>query len=130
MVLASHSICCTEDPLDFFLKMHECARRFVVLIVFTDFDIMSVVDRKIPQPSYVLLYNMLCSLGIYANIEIFKSYRRFFYERKEDAIRDAGGRIGKEYIYRNLREINDGFFLDIETDEVMIWYEKDFAMGG
>ncbi len=45
-----------------------------------------MVDRKATQPSYVLLYNMLCSLGIYANIEIFKSFRRFFYMRKEDAV--------------------------------------------
>lgn len=64
IVLASHSICCTKDPLTFFLRMHECARRFVFLIVFTDFDIMSMVGRKATQPSYVLLYNMLCSLGI------------------------------------------------------------------
>ncbi len=124
IVLASHSICCTKDPLTFFLSMHECARRFVFLIVFTDFDIMSMVGRKIPQPSYALLYNMLCSLGIYANVEIFKSYRRFFYTSKEDAIRNLGDRMNKEYIRSNLRERNDEFFLDIETDEVMIWYEK------
>ncbi len=104
--------------------MHECARRFIFLIVFTDFDIMSVVGRKTPQPSYVLLYNMICSLGIYANIEIFRSYRRFFYKRREDAIRDSGGRINKEYIRGNLRETNGEFFLDIETDEVLIWYKK------
>ncbi len=40
--------------------MHECARRFVFLIVFTDFDIMSMVDRKASQPSYALLYNTIC----------------------------------------------------------------------
>ena len=125
IVLASHSISCAKDPLTFFLKMHECARRYVFLIVFTDFDIMSMVGRKTRQPSYVLLYNMLCSLGIYANVEIFKSYRRFFHTRKDDIFREMGRRINKEYIHRNLREINDEFFLDIETDEVMIWYGKD-----
>lgn len=123
IVLASHSICCTKDPLKFFLKMHECTRKFVFLIVFTDFDIMSMIGRKISQPSYVLLYNTLCSLGIYANIEIFKSYRRFFYMRKEDAFMDLRS-INEEYICRSLRETNGEFFLDIETDEAMIWYEK------
>lgn len=128
IVLASHSISCTKDPLTFFLRMHECASRFVFLIVFTDFDIMSMVGRKIPQPSYALLYNMLCSLGIYANVEIFKSYRRFFYTCKEDAIKNLNDRMNKEYIHRNLQETNGEFFMDIETDEVMIWYEKGDAI--
>ena len=110
------------------MRMHECARRFVFLIVFTDFDIMAMVGRKIPQPSYALLYNMLCSLGIYANVEIFKSYRRFFYTSKEHVIRNLSDRINKEYIQRNLRETNGEYFMDIETDEVMIWYEKDDAI--
>ena len=73
--------------------MHECARRFVFLIVFTDF-------------------------------EIFKSYRRFFYTRKDDIFKDIGGRINEEYVFRNLRETKGEFFLDIETYEVMIWYKK------
>jgi ubiquinone/menaquinone biosynthesis C-methylase UbiE len=125
IVLASHSISCTKDPLTFFQRMHECARRFVFLIVYIDFDIMSMVDRKTPQPSYALLYNMLCCLEIYANVEIFKSYRRFFYTRKDDILRKMEGRINKDYIHRNLRETNGEFFLDIETDEVLIWYKKD-----
>jgi len=125
IVLASHSISCTKDPLTFFQRMHECAHRFVFLIVFTDFDTMSMVGRKTPQPSYALLYNMLCCLGIYANVEIFKSYRRFFYTRKDDLFRKMEGLINKEYIRRNLRETNGEFFLDIETDEVLIWYKKD-----
>ncbi|TRZ91180.1 MAG: class I SAM-dependent methyltransferase [Methanosarcinales archaeon] len=93
IVLASHSISCTKDPLTFFQRMHECARRFVFLIVFTDF-------------------------------EIFKSYRRFFYTRKDDIFKDIGGRINEEYVFRNLRETKGEFFLDIETYEVMIWYKK------
>ena len=124
IVLASHSISCTKDPFTFLQRMHECARRFVFLIVFTDFDIMSMVGRKNPQPSYALLYNMLCNLGIYANVEIFKSYRRFFYKRKDDIFRKMEGRINKEYIHSNLREANGEFFLDVETDEVLIWYKK------
>jgi len=68
---------------------------------------------------------MLCSLGIYANIEIFKSYRRFFYERKEDALRDLEKRMNREYILRNLKENGGEVFLDVETDEVLIWYKKD-----
>lgn len=128
IVLASHSISCTKDPLNFFLRMHEYARKYVFIIVFTDLDMFSMVGRKISQPSYALLYNMLCSLGIYANIEIFKSYRRFFYTIKDDIFRKMEGRINKEYIHRNLREANGEFFLDIETDEVLIWYKKDNAI--
>lgn len=125
IVLASHSIYCSKDPLTFLLKMHQCSLRYMFLIDFTDFHRILMVDEKISRPSYLLLYAMLCSLGIYANLEIFRGYRRFFYKSREEALRDLGGRVHEEYICRNLRENSSEFFLELETDEVLIWYEKE-----
>ncbi len=121
IVLASHSILCSHDPLNFFLKMYEYSNKYIFIIVFTDFD---AISRKVSFPSYVLLYNMLCSLGVYPNIEIFKSYRRFFFKSKEDAVTKLRGRINKKYIQKNIKNINGELFLDIETNEVMMWYRK------
>jgi len=85
------------------------------------------------RSDYMLLYNILHDMGIYANVEIRDSEHVQRYESLDEAVeRWKVGReileenepLLREYLAKNLTEDGDGLIFRRRTKSAMIWWQK------
>ena len=85
------------------------------------------------RSDYMLLYNILHDMGIYANVEIRDSEHVQRYESLDEAVeRWKEGReileenepLLREYLAKNLTEDGDGLIFRRRTKSAMIWWQK------
>ncbi len=85
-----------------------------------------------PYPEYPVIYNCLYQLGIKADIEIFKSQSKMYFQDLNDAVRyfsrnslpdDADLSKYKTFVKSLLLEKNDGFYRDSSTEWALISWE-------
>jgi ubiquinone/menaquinone biosynthesis C-methylase UbiE len=121
------------------VKMNRLARHFCYLTWIvgsreTDVKICEVLGREYhPYPDYLIIANMLLTMGIYADIEIFKVTDRRRYRNLDEAaghlLRDDGiTEEARENVKNLLEEIllfRDGSYLhETSTRWALIWWQK------
>jgi SAM-dependent methyltransferase len=87
-----------------------------------------------PLPEYTILYNLIYSLGIYANIEIFKTSDRRTYSSLEEAYTQIvrsypvnNGQVRQkilDFLTERLQQQDGSLKLEKKTDWALIWWEK------
>ncbi len=84
-------------------------------------------------PDYLIIVNMLYTMGISANVEIFQSVTEFHYKSIDDAIRNSiGNHQPEEAAYQNLKSyfknqlsFKDDIWHDKQINTwALIWWEK------
>lgn len=121
-------------------KMHELARHYCYLtwiagIRETDAMICELLGREYhPYPDYIIIANMLLTMRIYANIELFKVTDRRLYENLDEA---AGHLLRDDSVTTEMRENvktlleeiltpqDDGYLHETSTQWALIWWNKD-----
>lgn len=90
----------------------------------------------VPFPDYAVIYNLLLSLGIHANVELFKTNGRRRYASIEEAyvqiVRSQpidGALKNKimDFLYRRLEHKNGGYYQQKNSLWALIWWDKDLA---
>jgi ubiquinone/menaquinone biosynthesis C-methylase UbiE len=98
-------------------------------------DLCRVLDIDYhPLPEYTILYNLIYSLGIYANIEIFKTSDRRTYSSLEEAYTQIvrsypvnDGQVRQkitDFLADRLQQRDGSLKLEKKTDWALIWWEK------
>jgi SAM-dependent methyltransferase len=87
-----------------------------------------------PLPEYTILYNLIYSLGIYANVEIFKTNDRRTYSSLDEAytqiirsypVNDEQNRQKiMDFLAERLQQQDGSLKLEKKTDWALIWWEK------
>ncbi len=87
-----------------------------------------------PYPDYLIIVNLLFSMGIRSNVELFSSTTELNYASIDDAIKSSlGNHQPDKTAYENLRayfderlKIRDDFWYDRRTDTwALIWWKKE-----
>ena len=148
VVIASHSLG-MFDLQEALEKMNAAAKKRVYIFTAAGkwfFDDLEeelwerVYDRPLRRgrgggfrSDYMLLYNILHDMGIYANVEIRDSEHVQRYESLDEAVeRWEEGReileenepLLREYLAKNLTEEGDGLIFRRRTKSAMIWWQK------
>jgi ubiquinone/menaquinone biosynthesis C-methylase UbiE len=142
IVIASHSLA-MEDIKEAVSKMHDVAKRYVYLFTFAggrfwDYDALWPIlfgEEFRPGPDYILLYNVLYDMGIYANVEITKSEHKRRYSNLDEAVEqwmdnldvsspEAEGLI-RAYLSEKLIEEAGALWSKQEMCSAMIWWRKN-----
>lgn len=87
-----------------------------------------------PLPEYTILYNLTYSLGIFANVEIFKTNDRRTYSSMEEAYTQIvrsypvnDGQVRQKimnFLAERLQQPDGALGLEKKTDWALIWWEK------
>ena len=142
IVIASHSLA-MEDIQEAVSKMHDVAKRYVYLFTFAggrfwDYDALWPIlfgEEFRPGPDYILLYNVLYDMGIYANVEITKLEHKRRYSNLDEAVEqwmdnldvsssEAEGVI-RAYLSEKLIEEAGALWSKQEMCSAMIWWRKN-----
>jgi hypothetical protein len=122
------------------IKMHSLTRHYCYLtwiagIRETDAKICELLGKEYhPYPDYLIIANMLLTMGIYANIELFKVTDRRLYENLDEAtghlLRDDSVTPEmREDVKTLLEEIlapqDNGYLHETSTQWALIWWNKD-----
>jgi ubiquinone/menaquinone biosynthesis C-methylase UbiE len=116
------------------LARHSCYLTWIVGARETDARICEVLGREYhPYPDYLIIANILLTMGIYASIEIIRVSERHRYENLDEAaghlLRDDGISDGeREKVKKLLNEIllfqDDCYINDAVTRWALIWWKK------
>jgi ubiquinone/menaquinone biosynthesis C-methylase UbiE len=145
IVIASHSLA-MEDIKEVVTKMNDVAKRYVYLFTFAggrfwDYDALWPIlfgEEFRPGPDYILLYNVLYDMGIYANVEITKLEHKRRYSNLDEAVAqwmenldvsspEAEGLI-RAYLSEKLIEEAGALWSKQEMSSAMIWWRKNEAV--
>ena len=141
IVIACHSLS-MMDIENALLKMNELAEKYACIYAFGGKRVWDFTDlwprlygeEFVPGPSYIYLVNILCSIGINANVEINKRRLERRYVSLDEAIDetkiklditdDKKDSIIRSYLSETLLEDNGELFHTRDFEEVMLWWEK------
>jgi len=146
VVIASHSLG-MFDLQEALAKMDAAAKKYVYIFTFAGrwfFDDQEVElwERVYDRPprrrggfhsDYMLLYNILHDMGIYANVEMKDSEHVQHYGSLDEAVERWKERreipvenehLLREYLAKNLTEEGDGLVFRRRTKSAMIWWPK------
>jgi ubiquinone/menaquinone biosynthesis C-methylase UbiE len=146
VVIASHSLG-MFDLQEALSKMDAAAKKRVYIFTFAgrwffDDQEEELWERVYDRPprrrrgfhsDYMLLYNILHDMGIYANVEIRDSEHVQHYGSLDEAVEQWMARreipeenepLLREYLAKNLTEEGDGLVFRRKTKRAMIWWPK------
>ncbi len=142
VAIASRSLI-VEDLENAVIKIQQYARRRVYISTMVDNGphdprIIEAVGRKFPgRADYILVYNLLRSMGIYANVAFTINREEKSYTDVDDAAADLRWMIHdmtleeegklKDFLSKTLVKRNGRFTLPYEriTRWAVLWWEKD-----
>jgi SAM-dependent methyltransferase len=139
IVLASRCLS-GKNILDMLRKMNEAARRAVYIAwrvdSYNDFEakVHRLQDKPyFPHPEYVVIYNILYKMGIYANLRIFWSTTEEKYHSIGEVVKnltrgktpsaEAEKRL-EDFVKRNFRYEDGYFFRSYSMPWALIWWLK------
>jgi len=123
------------------IQMHRAAKHLCYLTWIvggneSDARICNIMDKVYhPFPGYIIIYNILYSMGIYANIEIFEISGKHRFQNLDEAVAETvrGCKVENNQIKQKLKAFlakelsyQDGYFYkDITSKWVLIWWRKE-----
>ena len=146
VVIASHSLGMFDLQVAL-SKMDDAAKKYVFILAaagkwfYDDIEdaLYEQVYKRPPsrggwRSDYMLIYNILHDMGIYANVEIMDSDDFQRYESLDEAVErwrvmteipEKNKPILREYLAKNLIEDNNGLLFRWRTKGAMIWWPKE-----
>jgi SAM-dependent methyltransferase len=143
VVFASYSLD-VPDIRDAILKMEEAASKYIAIYWFageTSWDAMSRElwpkihgSQFIPSPKCDILYNLLYSMGIYPNIEVFPLNHKNRFNTLDEAVEHFSGRVFgetdehkaviRDYLKDHIHQDDGTIIIPGNSTRVRIWWEK------
>ncbi len=142
IVIASHSLSML-DLKSALSKMNDLAKRRTYLFAFAGKRInYGEIWPKLygeeywPGPDYIYIYNVLYSMGIYANVEIYKQESMHRFSSLDGAVEYFCGifddvpvsrceNVLRAYLSEKLIEEDGCLYLKNESKNAMIWWKKE-----
>lgn len=143
VVVASRSLNGIPDIQPELEKINKIARKYVYMTLWGvdnrkfESEMAELLGRESYQhPDYTIVYNLLCEMGVRANVEFMKSNTRNYYSNMREALDRIQWRIGdldedeefliKEHLSKTLTKHPDGSFSYSRNDSkwVLIWWGK------
>lgn len=143
VVFASYSLN-VPDLRDAIEKMQEASSKYIAIYWFTGESTWDAMSRDlwpqlhgsdfVPAPTCDLIYNLLYSMGIYPNIEVFPLEHNNSFDSLDDAVTHFSGRVFadtdkqkacvRSYLRERVRHHNDQIIIPGHSVRVRIWWEK------
>ena len=141
VALCSHGMYASPDLVGFVRKMERCARRscFLVMRVPSHHGVMGELSQLIygqwhDSPNFVVAYNALSSVGIYANVLMEPTVRPWTSQSLEEALRQAKRHLGlrnsaahddliRQTLARRLTFIDGRYLWPDGKRSALVWWE-------
>lgn len=141
IVIASYSLA-MEDIQEALSRMNDAAKKYVYLFtfasrIFWDYDKLYPKlygEEYKPGPDYIYLYNLLYSMGIYANVNITQFEYKQPFSSLDDAVNYYKNNFNmtssekddflRSYLAKRLEEKDGELWAKHESKSAMIWWEK------